>query len=125
MTNKGASASIIPKIFTSIAYDDFEETSTKILINDPLNLKIDTAYSNTIMAYEIYEGSTHRKWFFWKNQWREKTTYRINYYSEIDGVSFTIKVISSEAPNDKYYKWQKVYYPSKKTKENIIIEKLD
>jgi hypothetical protein len=72
----------------------------------------------------LYDGGIHRKWFFGDSQWKEKTIYTINYQKETDGVSYKLKVETFEAPNENYLKWRPVY-PTKNTKENLIIKKLN
>jgi hypothetical protein len=122
--NRKVASSNIPEIFSPIEYDKFESKATIALISSPISLKIDTTYKNTIIAYELYKGAMHVKWFFGETQWVEKTLYTITYQREIDGVSFKLKVNSFEAPNERFIKWRPVH-PTKKTKESLIISKLN
>jgi len=117
-------SSSIPEMFASIDYESFESTVAQYLIQSPISLKIDTVMFNTIIAYELYDGNNHRQWFFWETTWTEKTVYTINYEKDEEGVFYKLEVESFEAPSENYSKWQSVY-PSRKTKEELIINKLN
>ncbi|MEQ9289334.1 MAG: hypothetical protein RIG77_20570 [Cyclobacteriaceae bacterium] len=138
-------SSSIPEMYSTMGFDDFESTVIGLLIQAPISLKIDTAYQsfevnsrpilngeietdttfiNRIIAYELYEGKPHKRWFFFETKWVEQTIYFIQYKKEDNGVFYTMVVKSFEAPNENYSKWQSTY-PSQPTKESLIIQKIN
>lgn len=44
-------ASYIPDMESSIAYESFHQQTIQVLLTEPLNLKIDTAWQNLIIGF--------------------------------------------------------------------------
>lgn len=116
----------LPDMPSSIPFSNFRSSAINILISPPLDLTVDTVYNNTISAYEVYNGRVHRRWFFWKAAWKEKTIYKISFRQSDSSTIYTLKSESFEAPDENWIdkRWQRVE-PSVKTKENLIIQKLN
>ena len=115
--------SSVPEMTSNLDTAVFREKLVRILLNSPLNLRIESCKGGKIKAFEIYEGKYHRKWFFWKRGWKEKVMYEVYYYVSAGKIKYVIDIDASEAPNENYKNWRKCQ-PTKPTKEKEIINRL-
>ncbi len=116
-------ADIMTPMPSSIPPATFQSDVLKILTGSPINLTIDSVFNKTVSAYEIYDGRIHRKWFFWKTVWKEKTKYVLTYDTAGEGIVYTLRTATYEAPDVYWENWFKVE-PSVTTKVNSILDKL-
>ena len=123
ITSTNPGAVVLTPVFSSIPLSGFSDTVINTLSNLPVKLFIDTIDDHHVTAHSIYDGRIHRKWFFSKKTWVEKTRYLVAYKNKSDSVFFTLQTTTFEAPDLSWEKWFRVE-PSQQTYEQIILKKL-